>query len=210
MTALVRETLRYLGNAASDRRLLDLINSVLGEVDANLRPRSACKRLLICVQPREVLCEGFRFQSAALSKALAGCREAFFLAATLGAEADMLLRRYAAIDLPRAAVWQAACAAYLEAYLDRAEAALLAQVPGLYLRPRFSPGYGDFGVSNQRAMFALLDLERRLGLSLTDGCMMMPEKSVTAVIGIASAPCEAPRGCAACAKEDCPNRRTNA
>ena len=54
MTALVRETLRYLGNAASDRRLLDLINSVLGEVDANLRPRSACKRLLICVQPRDL------------------------------------------------------------------------------------------------------------------------------------------------------------
>ena len=128
----------------------------------------------------------------------------------MGAEADRLLRRYAALDLPRAAVWQAACAAYLEEYLDGMEAALRAEAPGLHLRPRFSPGYGDLDISNQQAMFFLLELEKRLGLSLTPARMMLPEKSVTAIIGLSKEPRKAAGGCASCAKTDCPNRRKEA
>ncbi|MBD3320697.1 MAG: methionine synthase [Chitinivibrionales bacterium] len=48
---------------------------------------------------------------------------------------------------------------------------------------RFSPGYGDVALENQKSMYRLLDLER-LGLQLTPGCMLVPEKSVTAIAGI--------------------------
>ena len=113
-------------------------------------------------------------------------REAFFLAATLGAEADRRLRRFSALDLPRAAVWQAGCAAYLEEYIDGMEEDMRREAPGLYLRPRFSPGYGDLDISHQRAMFDLLELEKRLGLSLTQTQMMLPEKSVTAIAGLSN------------------------
>ena len=56
-------------------------------------------------------------------------------------------------------------------------------------------------------MFALLELEKRLGLSLTQTHMMLPEKSVTAIAGLSDAPGAHVGGCAACAKTDCPNRR---
>jgi hypothetical protein len=48
---------------------------------------------------------------------------------------------------------------------------------------RFSPGFGDFTLDNQKLFYSLLGLER-LGLSLTARSMLVPEKSVTAVAGI--------------------------
>lgn len=45
---------------------------------------------------------------------------------------------------------------------------------------RFSPGYGNLTLTVQREMFALLDLPA-LGMALTEPCIMLPEKSVTAV-----------------------------
>ncbi len=48
---------------------------------------------------------------------------------------------------------------------------------------RFSPGYGDFGLENQPLFHQQLELDR-LGLHLTSRCMLVPEKSVTAVAGI--------------------------
>ena len=101
----------------------------------------------------------------------------------------------------------AGCAAYLEEYLGGMEDGLRREAPGLYLRPRFSPGYGDLDISHQWAMFDLLEVEKRLGLSLTQTHMMLPEKSVTAIAGLSDVPGARVGGCAACAKTDCPNRR---
>ena len=48
---------------------------------------------------------------------------------------------------------------------------------------RFSPGYGDFLLENQRHFFELLKLED-FGVKLTDRYIFMPEKTVTAIAGI--------------------------
>ena len=202
-----KEVLRYLGNAKPDQSLLELVRSVSNELQSVIRPAGVSRRVPIAVSEKETEVGGFRFESANLAKNLAGCNEAFFAAATLGANADRLLRKYAALDLPRASTWQAACAAMLEQYLDDMEGGLLPADCGLSLRPRFSPGYGDLDISNQRAMFRILDLERRLGLSLTEGFMMLPEKSVTAIIGIGEKRRAPASGCAACPKTDCASRR---
>ena len=114
MTAFEREVLRYLGNADPDGRLMALIASVEAELRAEVRPRGVHRRLPIAVSEGRVEAGGHAFESSALAKNLRGCKEAFFLAATLGAEADRRLRRFAALDLPRAAVWQAGCGASLE------------------------------------------------------------------------------------------------
>ena len=50
-------------------------------------------------------------------------------------------------------------------------------------RPRFSPGYGDFPLTAQRDIFAILDCPKRIGLSLNQSLLLSPTKSVTAVIG---------------------------
>ncbi len=48
---------------------------------------------------------------------------------------------------------------------------------------RFSPGYGDFLLENQRHFFELLKLED-FGIKLTERYIFIPEKTVTAIAGI--------------------------
>ena len=55
---------------------------------------------------------------------------------------------------------------------------------GYYVRPRFSPGYGDFSLEVQSAFLEMTDATKLIGITLTDGGIMVPEKSVTAVIGL--------------------------
>ena len=78
---------------------------------------------------------------------------------------------------------------------------------GLKLRPRFSPGYGDFSIAHQRDITRELDTARRLGLTVTESLMLAPMKSVTAVIGLSETGGCTGGGCEACAKTDCDFRR---
>ena len=53
-----------------------------------------------------------------------------------------------------------------------------------YLRPRFSPGYGDLPLALQADVFWALDCTSKIGVSLSESLIMSPQKSVTAIIGI--------------------------
>ena len=79
----------------------------------------------------------------------------------------------------------------------------------LYLRPRFSPGYGDFSIEHQTMIVRMIEASKKIGLTVTDSLMLSPSKSVTAVIGISETKriCTV-KGCEACAKTDCEYRRT--
>lgn len=50
-------------------------------------------------------------------------------------------------------------------------------------RKRFSAGYGDLALATQRELYRLLQLER-IGVELTESCILIPEKSVSAIAGI--------------------------
>ncbi|WP_209344519.1 hypothetical protein [Flavonifractor sp. AGMB03687] len=110
--------------------------------------------------------------------------------------------------MARAAVDQAVAAALIEAVCDDACDQLAERYPGRYLRPRFSPGYGDFPLTDQPELVRRLDGPRKIGLTATDTCLLAPIKSVTAVIGLSNTPgkCHA-GGCATCSKTNCAFRR---
>ena len=48
---------------------------------------------------------------------------------------------------------------------------------------RFSPGYGSWLLTAQKDFFRWLNLQN-FGLTLTDGMLLLPEKSVTALAGV--------------------------
>ncbi|MDC7126286.1 MAG: hypothetical protein PQJ46_12015 [Spirochaetales bacterium] len=48
---------------------------------------------------------------------------------------------------------------------------------------RFSAGYGDFDLEYQKVIYKLLGM-KRIDVSITDSCILIPEKSVTALCGI--------------------------
>lgn len=133
------------------------------------------------------------------------------MAATLGLGPDRLIARAQAEGLmSRALALQAVSAAMIEAWCDRVNAELQGQALecGKRCRPRFSPGYGDFPLECQPGLFRLLGVQRNIGVTLTDSLLMLPTKSVTAVIGLCDGETPCPTGCAACDRADCAFRDT--
>lgn len=123
--------------------------------------------------------------SASLAKHLAGCRAVYLVCTTIGAEFDALQRRIAATSPSDAFVLQAIGAAAIEAWTDETELEISLDLnEGETLVARYSPGYGDFPLEAQRRLLGLLDAPRSVGVSLTDSLIMVPSKSVSAVIGV--------------------------
>ena len=174
----------YLRTASrvDDPRLLALIDDCMAEVDATVQPRTL-ERIFPCRVTEDALeVEGFTLKSRRLAQTIAGCDRVCIFGATLGFECDRLLRTYSVDGIARGAVMQAVLASKIEEVCDGIENRLRAQ--GLTLRQRYSPGYFDLDITEQRKIFALLDLTKRIGLTLSDTCQMIPTKSVTAIIGI--------------------------
>lgn len=150
---------------------------------------------------------GLTLTSPALSRHLEGCRSVALLAVTLGLETDRLLQRTVLTDPGGAVLMQGCAAARLEQACDDFEEEIAAAYPGQFLRPRFSPGYADLPLDCQGKLLALLEAPKQIGLTVTAAQMLLPTKSVTALIGLSDRPgvCHA-RGCATCGKADCPFR----
>ena len=140
---------------------------------------------------------------------LSECGSVALLAATLGAEAERVIRRAAGRDMTEALILDAAGSAAIEAVCDNFCEDLAAAMAPRYLTDRFSPGYGDMPLSDQFKLFRVLDVSRRIGVTLSDSALMIPQKSVTALIGVSDRPQEKrPRGCAAGGmRENCPYRK---
>ena len=207
------EVLRYLGvraGATPDVATLQKVEQAEELVRAQAAPRSAHAVFPLRVEDGTAQIGSMRVQSANLSRYLKDCTEAVLFAATLGVGPDRLAVRLSATDVALMAAVQAAGASLLETYCDDCSDEIGAQAAarGLYTRPRFSPGYGDFALTHQKDFIRLLDASRQIGLTMTDSCMLAPTKSVTAVIGLTPVPqpCR-PNKCAACEKTDCDFRR---
>ncbi|MCI9075098.1 MAG: Vitamin B12 dependent methionine synthase activation subunit [Dorea sp.] len=213
MDARMREAVRYLGYGghAVDDQTLALIEDSFRELD-----RAADRRIIyrifdvISGEADSLAIGKMNIVSRNLRKNLRDCHEALLLGATLGIGVDLLMKRYSLMDMTRAVVLQAAAAAILEEYLDSCQKKIGSELEaeGKYLRPRFSPGYGDFDIRYQDMMLRMLHADKSIGLTMTDSYMLTPAKSVTAVIGISGKKDNCPmQGCEACKKKDCIYRR---
>lgn len=120
------------------------------------------------------------FESQSLGKRLDGCEEAFVFAVTLGLEVDRLLMRLSATDLTGHFITDAYASALADAACDLAEAEIRGTLPCI---PRYSPGYGDFSLDLQKPLLDFLQAGQ-LGITLTKNRLMVPTKSITAVMGI--------------------------
>ncbi len=121
--------------------------------------------------------------SKSLSERLWGCGELILMACTAGQEADRLIARARLKSAAHALVMHALGAQQVEGGCDALCLMLEELFPGR-LTERFSPGYGDLPLALQRDIFTALQCERTIGVTLTDSLLMVPAKSVTAIIGI--------------------------
>lgn len=128
----------------------------------------------------------FPQRSEKLKKNLEGCRSAVLFAATIGSGIDRLIRRFEKADPKMGLLLQGLGAERVESLCDafNDEVKEICKEAGQKTRMRYSPGYGDLPIEVQKVFLPLLDAERRLGITLSESCLMAPSKSVTAIIGI--------------------------
>ena len=198
-TADLEQAARYMGaRGTPDAATLALLERWAPPLLAAAVPRAVWLRA-----PAGALAE--LWQGGDIARHLAGCDEAVLLAVTLGPGADAQIRRAGVGDVAAGAASDALASALTEQAADQAEASLreMAAAEGVYLTGRYSPGYGDWPIGVQPRIAALLDTARRIGLCVTDTCLMLPRKSVTAALGVSREPVTGYRaGCAHCQLRD--------
>lgn len=205
------EVLMYLGyrSGAVPEELEKQIAACSAEVMDTARPRVIWRPM--AVEGTHLAGTGVTLEGEDMASLLSGCGEAVLMAATLGPEVERLLRRAEITDMARALILDAAASTAIENVCDCLEADLRQRYreQGLYLTDRFSPGYGDLPLGLQRAFCALLDTGRRIGLHLSESCILVPRKSVTAILGVSPRPKpRRARGCQHCSLfRSCPYRR---
>ena len=210
MTIDISEALRYLGADKADEEMRRAVEQAAKELTEKLVPRFVYK--VFSVEHTEsgaFLPEaGLALPGKMAKSMLQCCGQAALLCCTLGAEFDRLLRMTQARDMAKASILNACGSAYAEAGCNEAEKEIDSRYPNLYLTDRFSPGYGDLPLSIQPSFITALDADRRLGVTVTDSLLMLPAKTVTAVIGLSETPQPARiRGCGCCAlKKNCAYR----
>ena len=200
-----KEALRYLRARPNDKEAQALVDTVYLKLRNEVQARHVLQKHRVAVDATGVTLEsGTRFNSRDLAAHLKGCEEALLLGATLGSRVDAAIRRLALGSVAEGAAAQAVAAALIESYCDEVQARF--DTGGLAQRPRFSPGYGDWDLAEQRLIFPVLNCAKLIGLTLTEGCMMAPSKSVTAVIGLSEDVQCVWNKCITCGNINCPYR----
>lgn len=213
------EVLRYLGYRGQDvdPDLSRRIATVIDTAEGGLAPRGVFATYPIDIdaaaasrEPR--LClrgTAIELTGTSIFRHLKDARWACVVACTLGMPSEQRLRLTSSQHPLEGAVLDAACSAFVEdatEALDQHIQALAAQA-GCGCVRRFSPGYGDLPLAVQPQIVSTLNATRLIGLTTTATNLLMPTKSVTALIGIfdGQAPEAAPRpGCAGCRlRQDC-------
>lgn len=121
-----------------------------------------------------------------MAKRLKGAQKAALFVCTIGRDLADKVNGYAAKgEIARAAVMDAVgseAAEALAGYIDDVIKAK-AKAEGYAAVTRFSPGYGDWTIFDQAKVLKILK-SNKIGVKAAKSYIMVPEKSVTACIGL--------------------------
>ena len=203
MNEVQKEALRYLGYRGNepDDATAGLLDKGYSELSA-----AAVKRYVYKLSDKDDVSGLLRGND--INEHLSESSRVIFFAATLGSAADNVIRRAEVGNMAYALILDALASAMIEEYCDLAENEIKDKAGGNFTW-RYSPGYGDYPIEMQPDLIKYLNAEKLIGLTVTDSNIMLPRKSVTAVIGVSDK--EQPdgkRGCEVCnMRENCAFRK---
>lgn len=136
---------------------------------------------------RVVIDDHLVFESKKLAGFLRGCREALLMGATSGSKImEAIADQTKKGDLSKTVVYDAtasemtdAALTWLMAYYNNQ----LRRESKKLLPRRFSAGYADFKLENQKIIYCELEMQK-IGVAINSNFILLPEKSVTAITGI--------------------------
>lgn len=196
------EILRYMGHkGACDSRMEALLDECEKLILSKVKPRYLYKCFDI-----EKIDAGVAVKNTSLvllgnsiTEHLAGCDKAVLMCATLLGDVDREIRIAEISDVLRALTLDCMASAAVEQLCDKVENLIKKDFHGYEMTWRFGVGYGDLPISQQREFLNVLNAPRLIGLNVTDSNILIPRKSVTAIIGLSKNRIEEKkRGCETC------------
>lgn len=194
-----REMMRYLGyrHQELDAELVRRIDRTVAGLEADVVPRGSYIVLAVeDASPGTATGDGgapVRLRGTTLSlpgrdiaRLLEGARWCAVLCCTLGMRLERRLRVASSQSPLDGALLDSAASAYVEAATEalNRDIAQRAAAAGLSCTRRYSPGYGDLPLGLQPELLSVLNAGRLCGLTATATNLLMPTKSVTAVLGL--------------------------
>ncbi|MDH6365714.1 hypothetical protein M2139_002743 [Enterococcus sp. PF1-24] len=186
-----REILRYLGYKRKQEltpAMEQTIEELMLEVQTVAQPRYSFQ-IFDCqplpeVPAIQVVGTDLILKGKSIYNHLKSAEQVVLLAATLGIEVERRIRQYELTELSKSLILDACCTEYIEKICDFAECEIANEMPEAFMNRRFSPGYGDLPLATQPDFFAVLEADKKLGIHLSSSLLMIPRKSITAIIGL--------------------------
>jgi len=154
-------------------------------------PKGAWLRLKIADRTDEsvIFVNGISIKSKSIKELLIRSNSALFLFATAGSKiVEMAEDSFKKGDSSGSVIYDAVGSETAESaieWLNEYVKKELRRNGESLTKMRFSPGYGDFLLENQKHFFDLLNM-KDFGVSLSEKYIFSPEKTVTAIVGIES------------------------
>jgi len=152
-------------------------------------PKGAFSRLVLTERDVDFVSTegGIKLESKSLSELLFQSDEIVIMASTVGSEIiDVISEEIKNGNAGRGVILDSVASQTADAGLDW----MMGFINKILIREgkkltkyRYSPGYGDLPLSNQKILFEILSLYK-LDIKITDTFMLIPEKTVLAIAGI--------------------------
>ncbi len=209
------QAFRYAGmHGQPSAQLAALADVCEQQLLSAMHPRFIHRVYPLVFSENGIACKGSRLLLTGrdIAAHLKDCTHSILLCVTLSEGADRAIRMAQTQDVTAGLLTDAMASAAVEQLCDLAELQILETLPNFYATWRFSAGYGDLPLDIQEDFLAAVDAPRRIGVCVSESGLLIPRKSVTAIIGLSKQPVERHRkGCAACnLSVTCPYRAKGA
>lgn len=174
------EALKFLGYKNQDLKgLSERLDQMAQMCERELKPNGT-----YCIVSRS---NAFKFLSGDdIERHLLDCDSVVLMAVTLGAESEMMLRREMTLNATDGLLLDACASSYVEQAANALNDLIIEKTceNGVSATSRFSPGYGDLSLSCQSDLIRASGADKVLGISVTESDLLIPAKSITAIIGL--------------------------
>jgi hypothetical protein len=186
-----QEVLRYLktDDNLEDQSINKLIDEAVEEIKKLINFRYIYKKFSIKAEEKgvDVLNTTLFLAGESIKKHLENSDEVYLMAATIGNQVDKRISFYEKISITKSMILDACATTAIEEGCDYVEEQIKKEVlrsgnSGITFR--YSPGYGDLDIDIQQDFLRVLNAPKKIGLTASKYNMLLPSKSVTAIIGV--------------------------
>jgi cobalamin-dependent methionine synthase I len=187
------EVLRYLQSSKNlkDKNINRLLEELSAEIKDLIKARFLYQKFPIKITDSGIQVKGttLTLKGRSIRKHLSNSDEIYIMAATLGTQVDKRIAYYEKVSVTKSMIFDACATTAIEAGCDQVEAEIKEEVLAAGnedITFRYSPGYGDLGIEIQKEILRILKASKKIGLTASKYNILLPAKSVTAIIGVIS------------------------